>query len=159
MRRSAAGLLLLLLACQTAGSVRPLRLSEIRSHGDATRAASNRLVARGLDLEASGAGAAVSEYERAIQVDPGNPCAFLALARHDARRDPDQALDHLDQAQLLFDGEPELRRRVEPHLIGLRGEALAARGETARGRELLQRAARLAPEVWRDGHLSPEELK
>jgi tetratricopeptide (TPR) repeat protein len=118
-----------------------------------------RLVVRGLDEERDRPQFALSDYERAIQIDPTNPYAYLALARHYAFSDPDRALEHLDQAEVLLESDDALSPRVEPHLLGIRGTALLAKGETARGEALLAQASALAPSEWADGRLSPDELK
>jgi tetratricopeptide (TPR) repeat protein len=103
---------------------------------------------------------ALSRYERAIQIDPTNPFAYLALARHFADRlEPTRTLEYLDQAELLLESQGLHSPRVEPHLVGLRGSALQAAGRTAEGAALLVRARDLAPSVWGDARLSPEELR
>lgn len=116
-------------------------------------------VLRGLDEEPARPQLATSRYERAIQIDPTNPYAYLALARQLAREDPDRALEYLDQAEALLDSEGALSPRVDPHLLGIRGTALRARGDLARGDALLAEARALAPEEWGDGRLTPEELR
>ncbi len=72
----------------------PVRLSDLASEGDPARRASLRLVTRGLDSDSGGqAQLALSQYERAIQVDPNNPFAYLAIARHHVERgDPELGL-------------------------------------------------------------------
>jgi len=118
-----------------------------------------RLVLQGLDEDASGReDRALSTYERAIQIDSTNPYAYLALARHEVDAERwDRALEALDQAELLFgkEGAPGL----EAHLAGLRGAATLGKGYGGEAGELLDRAGRIAPEVWADGHLSAEELR
>ncbi len=138
-----------------------LRISEITEDGDAARRASTRLVLEGLDSDASGEGPrAESSYERAIQVDPTNPYAYLAIARHHVEGgDPEQALPFLDQADSLLEAQGANSPRVQVHLAGIRGEAHYSSGRIAEGVELLESARRLAPYVWRDGHLSAEELR
>jgi tetratricopeptide (TPR) repeat protein len=136
-----------------------LHISDAMSDGDATRRASLRLVLQGLDEDESGRRpAALSSYERAIQIDSTNPYAYLALARHevDAKR-WNRALEALDQAELLFgaDGAPG----VEAHLDGLRGAARRGKGYGDDAEVLLDRASRMAPEVWADGRLSAAELR
>jgi tetratricopeptide (TPR) repeat protein len=138
-----------------------LRIAEIDHLGDARRQASMRLVVEGLDAEiASTPQRALSRYQRAIQIDPGNPFAYLALARYYAGiADPERALEHLDRAQSLLDPDGALYRRVEPHLRGLRGWALAEAGRSADAGPLLAEARRLAPSVWGDGRLDASELR
>jgi tetratricopeptide (TPR) repeat protein len=138
----------------------PLRVSDAMLEGDATRRASLRLVLQGLDEDGVGrSAAALSSYERAIQIDSTNPYAYLALARHevdDARWD--RALEALDQAELLFGSEPA--PGVEAHLAGLRGAARLGNGYgDEEAGVLLDRAGQIAPEVWADGRLSAEELR
>jgi tetratricopeptide (TPR) repeat protein len=120
-----------------------------------------RLVVEGLDAEiASAPQRALSRYQRAIQIDPGNPFAYLALARYYAAiADSERALEHLDRAQSLLDPDGDLYWRTEPHLRGLRGWALAGKGWSADAEPLLAEARRLAPSVWGDGRLDASELR
>jgi tetratricopeptide (TPR) repeat protein len=129
--------------------------------GDVTRRASTRLVLSGLVSDAQGRSSlALSQYERAIQIDPPNPYAYLALARHYAdRSDPERTLEYLDQAELLLESQGVSFPRVEPHLLGLRGSALQTAGRPDEGELLLAHAKALAPSVWGDARLSPEELR
>lgn len=138
---------------------RPLRVSDVEDQGDPARRASLRLVVRGLDEEGMQPDQATGHYERAIQIDPTNPYAYLALARHYAATEPDRALEYLDQAEALLESEGALSPGVEPHVLGIRGTALRARGETARGEALIAQAADLAPSEWGDGTLSAVELR
>lgn len=161
------GILSLLLASGCALRLAPppgqrpesLRISDAALEGDATRRASLRLVLQGLDYDESGRFAAArSSYERAIQIDSTNPYAYLALARHevDAGRWR-RALEALDQAELLFGSESPAG--VDAHLAGLRGAAQLGKGYGDGAEVLLDRAARIAPEVWADGYLAPDELR
>lgn len=136
----------------------PLRLSEL-DEGDATRRASLRLCIDGLGADEDGRRhVARSLYERAIQIDPTNPYAYLALARHELDEgDPNRGLEYLDQAETLLASEDRLSPGVEVHLVGLRGMALEASGRD--GAEPLAQARRLSPEVWDDGRLSADELR
>jgi len=138
-----------------------LRIAEVDHLGDARRQASMRLVVEGLDAEiASAPQRALGRYERAIQIDPGNPFTYLALARYYAAiADPERALEHLDRAQSLLDPDAALYRSAEPHLRGLRGRALAEAGRPADAWPLLAEARRLAPSVWGDGRLDASELR
>ena len=140
--------------------VEPIRLSELVDVGDPARRASVRLVVNGLEADADrDPERALGSYERAIQVDPSNPFAYLAIARHHAEsNDPIWALSFLDKAGALFRAQGGVSPRVEPHLIGLRGQALYGSGHIEQGVPLLERAWALAPEVWTDGQLSAEEL-
>jgi tetratricopeptide (TPR) repeat protein len=119
------------------------------------------LVVEGLDAEiASTPQRALSRYQRAIQIDPGNPFVYLVLARYYAAiADPESALEHLDRAQSLLDPDGALYRRAESHLLGLRGWALAETGRSAGAEPLLSEARRLAPSVWGDGRLDASELR
>jgi tetratricopeptide (TPR) repeat protein len=138
-----------------------LRVSEVASEGDPARRASLRLVSEGLASDdASQPRLALSQYERAIQIDPNNPYAYLAIARHytDAGLG-DRALEFLDQAELLLDAEELRSPGVEPHLLGLRGAALAASGRGDEAEPLLSRARDLAPAVWDDSRLDADELR
>jgi tetratricopeptide (TPR) repeat protein len=120
-----------------------------------------RLVLQGLDADASlRAQAGLSSYERALQVDPNNPWAWLALARHEVEYgDPGRALAQLDKAEALMPMEGALSRGAEPHLVGLRGAALRAAGRTSQAAPLLVDASRAAPDVWADGLLDASELR
>ena len=139
----------------------PLRISEVADAGDVTRRASTGLVLTGLVSDAEfRPRLALSRYERAIQIDPTNPFAYLALARHYAdRSDPERTLEYLEQAEILLKSQDLNSPRVEPHLSGLRGSALLAAGGSTEANLLLERADALAPSVWGDERLSPEELR
>jgi tetratricopeptide (TPR) repeat protein len=166
--RSAAALLLaLLVGCSAARpfpgppSVAPITLSELEGRGDPARRASQRLVLEGLDEDAGARpAAALAQYERALQVDPTNPWAWLALARHEVEEgDPARALSFLDKAEALLRGDGSDPLRVAPHLEGLRGGALTALGRSGEGLALLRRARASAPAVWADGRLDASELR
>ncbi len=140
-------------------TVEPMRVSEMLDDADPARRASTRLVIEGLDAdEAFDRRQARGSYERAIQVDPTNPMAYLALARHELDDlEGQRALQLLEQAAALFEAEGLRIDAVGVHINGLRGRAYEAIGED--GSELLDRAAALAPDVWGDAFLSPEELR
>ncbi len=135
-----------------------LRVSDAALEGDPTRRASLRLVLQGLDEDGAGrAETARSSYERALQIDATNPYAYLALARLEVEAERwDRALEALDQAELLFGADAP---GVEAHLAGLRGAASLGKGYGGEAGVLLDRASRMAPEVWADGHLTPAELR
>lgn len=165
-RRFAAALLMLAAALASCSlpvhrGTDPIRVSEVVDVGDPARRASLRLVLAGLDADIDGSlQRALGSYERAIQVDPTNAYAYLAIARHHAEsHDPAWALSFLDKADSLFRTQGEVSPRVTPHLIGLRGQALYASGRIDEGAPLLERAWALAPHVWADGRLSAEELR
>ena len=135
-------------------------MEDAAQRGDPQRRASMRLVLEGLDADRSGdALRALSRYERALQIDGGNPYAHLALARYFVESgEVSRAFAHLDQAQTLFESADARAPGVEAHLLGLRGSALREVGRTAEGEALLRRAAQRAPSVWGDGRLDADEL-
>jgi Tfp pilus assembly protein PilF len=135
----------------------PLHLARLASEGDAARRASLRLVMAGIEADERGRGAeASSSYQRALQVDPNNPYAWLALARQEVfDGDPDRGLAHLDQAEALL-GTDE---RAAAHLAGIRGAGLVAMGERPLGEPFLREARELAPAAWADGKLDASELR
>jgi tetratricopeptide (TPR) repeat protein len=156
----------LLMGCAGRASIlsprpEPLRLHEIAGEGDAARRASQRLVLQGLASDAEGqTRLGRRSYERALQVDANNPFAYLALARQAVEGgDGTSALEYLEQAELLLGAEDLRSPRVEPHLAGLRGAALRARGNPDGASQLLGEASELAPSVWDDGQLSAQELR
>ncbi len=140
---------------------RSFRLGDLEGQGDPARRASNRLLAEGLDGDAQGRPSqALGLYERALQVDPTNPYAFLALARHHAEGvAPRRALSFLDKAEALLERETPVPPGVEAHLVGLRGAALHAAGRPELAAPMLERARRMAPDAWSDGRLSARELR
>ncbi len=160
-------LALLTIACAARSPerrVEALRFSQLVDSGDFPRRASLRLVIEGLDADAVGESErARAAYERALQVDPTNPYAYLALGRHwiEAGR-PERGLAFVDQAEVLLEST-SLGVRV--HLIGLRGRAAELaelaelEGTSEAAEDLLQRASDLAPEIWGDGILTAEELR
>ncbi len=152
----------LIAACGCAVPARaPLRIAQLTERGDTRRQASVRLVEEGLDAEIAGAPErALSRYHNAIQVDPGNPFAYLALARYYVSvDDPTRALEHLDRTRSLLDPDGSFSLRTSPHLLGLRGAALRQMGRDAEAKRLLGRARQLAPAVWGDGRLDAGELR
>ncbi len=143
------------------GPAGPLRLSQLADEGDPARRASMRLILQGLDADALGQpDQARVPYERALRVDPLNPYAYLAMARHLASGErPARALPYLDKAQTLFAAQGALSPGVEANLVGLRGAALRADGRFEEGAPLLERARQLEPSVWSDGALRADELR
>ena len=135
-------------------------LTEVSSQGDPERRASHRLLLEGLRHDEAGQRSlARNQYKLAIQLDPGNPYAYLAYARHLAEgRDPARALPYLDKLDGLLAIE-RAPQGVEAHRVGLRGAALRATGDTDAAAPLLMQARELAPELWSDGHLSAAELR
>jgi len=158
------GWLIVAAGCATSIAPRraePLRVSEIAHVGDTRRQVSMELIVEGLDAEESAPSQrALSRYEQAIRIDPGNPFAYLALARHYvSAQDPQRALEYLDRAESFLDPESPYSERVQPHLLGLRGRALEEMGEWSSAQGLLAHARELAPEVWEDGQLDAGELR
>jgi len=155
--------LVLMLGCATGGRLgggpEALRFSELAGEGDATRRASLRLCADGLDADVDGRRvAALDQYERAIRIDATNPYAYLVLARHELEAgDPVRALEYLNQSEMLLESENARSQEVEAHLVGLRGAALRDMGDAGEG--YLEQARRLAPAVWDDGQLTAAELR
>jgi tetratricopeptide (TPR) repeat protein len=163
-RALAVAFVLALSGCASFGALAPpgsLRISELQGEGDPQRRSSLDLVLQGLDADAEGQSAhALSEYQAALRVDPSNPWVYLALARHHAATDsPQRALPFLDKAESLLGAEGASSPRVEAHLVGLRGAALAGSGRRAQGAPLLERASELAPSTWGDGALDAAELR
>ena len=120
-----------------------------------------RLVLEGLDADAAGSeGEATSLYGRALQVDPSNPFAYLALARQRAEgEDPARALPYLEKARALLAAQKAETPSVEAHLCGLRALALDAAGRGEEAQEEMARAKALAPDAWSDGRLDAAELR
>jgi tetratricopeptide (TPR) repeat protein len=150
------------MGCATSGGFsqpQPLRLSQVAGQGDAARVASMRFVQSGLRADDSGqTRQALGDFERALQIDPGNPVAYLALSRHEVfAGDPQRGLDVLDKAQSLLETDPE-GPAAAPHLDGLRGAALRELGRRNEAQPLLSSARELAPGVWGDGVLDAYEL-
>ena len=139
----------------------PFSLTEVAQEGDAARRASMRLVLRGLDEDqALRPAQALALYERALQVDPNNPFAYLALARHHADgEDPQRALAFLDKAEALLAHSEWRSPGLEADLVGIRGAALYASGRIPSALPLLERARHLSPTVWNDARLDASELR
>lgn len=142
-------------------TVEPLSLSALAQTGDAPRRASMRLVLDGLDAEARGRrSAALSSYDRALQVDPNNPYAYLALARSAVEEaNGPRALVMLDKCEALLRALGEESPGARAAVDGLRGAALRASGRIEEGDALLAQAGRAAPSVWGDGQLDAIELQ
>lgn len=138
-----------------------IRVSEVARDGDPTRRASTRLVIDGLEARPPENG--VASFERAIQIDPTNPWAYLAIAAYEVQwGDRERGVQYLAQADLLLDSEGEKSPRVEPHLIGLKGRAqlrASDGGNVESGEAMLAQASGLSPEVWGDGWLGASELR
>ncbi len=153
------------------GENRAIRVSGVADRGDPARRASTRLVIEGLDADTAAAlytgkdsamelRRAQGSYERAVQVDPTNPYAYLALARHHLDGgDATQAANLVEQSAALFEAEGLRSPEVEVQLMGLRGLSFDAQGRPGEAALQLNRAGALAPGVWGDGYLSAEELR
>jgi tetratricopeptide (TPR) repeat protein len=120
-----------------------------------------RFVLQGLDADATGStDLAADLYQRALQVDPSNPYAYLALGRQRAEGpEPARALAYLEKAQVLFGAQKAETPSVEADLCGLRALALEAAGRSAEAEQQMARAKALAPDIWRDGRLDADELR
>lgn len=130
----------------------PFRISQIAGEGDAARRASTRLVLGGLEAEASGhSERGRSLFERALQVDPNNPYAFLALARNAQERGAMTQCEHfVEQAEALLRLE-DAPPGVFVHVQGLRGILGSP--------QQLRAAEEASPTVWGDGRLDARELR
>jgi len=142
-------------------ATRPLTATDALGLYDAARDGSLRLVIEGLDEDQAGRpDRALAKYQRAIRVDPTNPFAFLALARHHLEGDsPEEASAFLDQARALFEAQSDLGPSVDVWGLGLRAGIDRARGRDEKADALLSQARRLSPEIWGDGRLSARELR
>lgn len=137
-----------------------MRISDFIDHGTPKRRASTRLVLLGLEAGMEQRPAeALGFYDRALQLDPNNPMAYLALARHEIFEgsSAEQALVFLDQAETML-GRDANTPGIAVHLAGMRGAALAATGEAGQAAPYLQQAMNGAL-VWADGVLSAAELR
>jgi len=139
----------------------PFRLAALAGEGDAARRASVRLVLDGLEADQAGdAAGATTLYQRALQVDPANPYAYLALARSQLERgDPARALSFLDKAEALLSAQRARDPSVEALIVGMRAEALGDTGREQEAAPLRARARALAPKTWSDGRLDAAELR
>ena len=136
------------------------RFSDVAEQGDARRRASNRLVDDALSDDLANTPRALERIPRALQVDPTNPWAYLALAREQVGRgEYAAAWSALDQAEARLLPEGEIPPGVQAHLSGLRGRVLIAQDNSAAAFPLLAEAARLAPSAWDDQHLNAAELR
>lgn len=140
---------------------RALSLSEVMDDGDDRRRASMHMVLDGIEADSLyDFERALSSYQLALRVDPGNPYAYLALARHEIERgEPSRALESVEQCRALLETRGKLSPRVEVQILGLRGAGFAALGRNDQARPLLAEARQRAPSVWEDGVLSADELR
>ena len=164
------GALLLALALGCAGlprtnlrtlSAPPLTASSAIGQVDAERDASLRLVIEGLDEDtAARPSRALAKYQLAVRVDPTNPFAFLALARHHLEADSlDEASAFLDQARALFETQERLGPAVDVWGVGLRAGIDRASGRDEQADRRFEAARRLSPAIWGDERLSAAELR
>jgi len=170
-RFTLGALLVILLAvagCGTPGGwqrenagIEPVRISELLEGAAGERRASLLCIEDGLEADAQGERSrAMSRYERALQVDPGNPYVYLAIARHEVEgADPASALGFLDKSRTLLRAQGEDSPRVGVHLIGLKGGALYGDGRREEAIPYLRQAREIAPSVWGDGVLTATELR
>jgi tetratricopeptide (TPR) repeat protein len=116
-----------------------------------------RLVLSGLDSDEAGRSAEASSlYERALQVDPTNPYAWLALARQEVfEGDPDRGLANLDKAETLLASDDA----AAAHLAGIRAAGLRALGQPELAAPFQREARERAPAAWADGKLDAAELR
>jgi tetratricopeptide (TPR) repeat protein len=135
----------------------PLHISQRAGVGDPARKASLRLVLSGLDADEAGRSAEASSfYERALQVDPTNPYAWLALARQEVfEGDPERGLANLDKAETLLSSDAT----AAAHVAGIRAAGLRAVGQPALAEPFLRDARERAPAAWADGKLDAAELR
>ena len=171
MRRAAlllAAAALLLAGCRSGGfpvlsdpfAEESWHFADVAERGDATRRASNRLVGEALSDTHADTPRAMERIRRALQVDPTNPWAYLALAREQVGRgEYESAWAALDQAEARILAEGEIPLGVQAHLSGLRGRVLVARDNSRAAFPLLAEAERLAPAAWSDQHLGAAELR
>ena len=115
----------------------------------------------GLDSDADGRHRhAISRYKRAVQIDPHNPYAYVALARYNLEVGQfERALESIDEAAMLLAAQGENSLQMDVHIAGLRGSTLIQLGRTSEGEAELARARRLSPAVWGDGVLDAHELR
>ena len=142
-------------------TARPLTATSALGLYAAARDGSLRLVIEGLDEDQAGRPArALAKYQYAVRVDPTNPFAFLALARHHLEGDSaDEASAFLDQARALFEAQGDLGPSVDVWGLGLRAGIDRAYGKDERAEALFAQARRLSPEIWGDERLSAQELR
>ena len=105
-------------------------------------------------------GGPARRVQRAVRVDPTNPFAFLALARHHLESESiGEAGAFLDQARSLFEAQGRLGPSVDVWGLGLRAGIDRLRGREDRADALFDQARQLSPEIWGDERLSARELQ
>lgn len=139
----------------------PLTATAALGLTDSARDASLRLVIVGLDDDSAGRPTrALASYQRAVRLDPTNPFAYLALARHYVENDsPDEADAFLDQARSIFESEQQLGPAVDVWGIGLRAWIDREQHRDEQADLRFNEARALSPEIWRDEKLSAAELR
>lgn len=142
-------------------SERPLTASAALGQTDSTRDASLRLVIAGLDDDSAGRSArALASYQRAVRVDPTNPFAYLAIARHHLEAGSiDEARAFLDQARSLFESQQRLGPSVDVWGVGLRAWIDRAESRDQQADVRFDAARELSPQIWGDERLSASELR
>jgi tetratricopeptide (TPR) repeat protein len=143
------------------GQATPWTASAALGQGDARQDASLRLVIAGLDEDEAGRpDRALASYQRAVRVDPTNPFAYLALARHHLEAgSPTEASAFLDQARALFEAQDRLGPDVDVWGIGLRAGIDRAEGREDLAVTRFEAARTLSPGIWSDERLSAAELR
>jgi len=141
--------------------VTPWTASAALGQGDARLDASLRLVIAGLDEDEAGRPArALASYERAVRIDPTNPFAYLALARHHLEAGSlFEASAFLEQARALFESQGRLGPDVDVWGIGLRAGIDREEGREELAVTRFEAARALSPRIWADEQLSAAELR
>ena len=99
---------------------------------------SDRLRFAELSLAAGQYAAAVQHYRKTLETTPNNAGVLNNLAWAESRINDPKALEHAEEAHKLAPNHPAIMDTL--------GMLLVEKGETARGLELLQKAAAQAPE-------------
>ena len=92
-----------------------------------------------LALAAGQYGTAVQHYRKALEATPKNAAVLNNLAWAESRVNDPRAIEHAEEANKLAPNHPAIMDTL--------GTLLVEKGETARGLELLQKAAAAAPDA------------